>query len=69
MVSDNSIFRGQRDRTRIDVNDPVDVEYVHHQFPWLSHAEIKEIIKKHGPDRDAVQSALESARSSSREQE
>lgn len=55
----NEIFRGQRDRSRIDINNPVDVEYVHHQFPWISHNEIKEVIKKYGPDRDAVQSVLE----------
>jgi len=57
----NRIFQGQRDRSRIDANDPIDVNYVHHQFPWLSHKQIKEIIKKHGPDRDTVQSVLERA--------
>lgn len=59
VMTDNKVFRGQKDRTRIDVNDPIDVEYVHHQFPWLSDREIKDIIKKHGPDRDAVQVVLE----------
>ena len=58
-MSESSIFKGQRDRRVIDVNDPIDVEYVHHQFPWLSHKEIREVIKKHGPDRDAVQTVLE----------
>ena len=46
------------------MNDPVDVEYVHHQFPWLSHEQIKEAIEKHGPDRDAVQAVLEQSGSS-----
>jgi hypothetical protein len=63
-MTENKIFRGQRDPNRIDVNNPVDVEYVHHQFPWLSHKQIKEIIQKHGPDRDAVQAVLERAGSS-----
>lgn len=63
-MADNSVFRGQKDRSRIDVNDPIDVEYVHHQFPWLSHQQIKEIIRRHGPDRDAVQAVLERAGSS-----
>ena len=58
-MTGNNIIRGQRDRRRIDVNDPTDVEYVHYQFPWLSHKEIKEIIKKHGPDRHAVEAVLE----------
>ena len=57
----DKVFRGQRDRSRIKVNDPIDVEYVHHQFPWLTQKQIKEIIRKHGPDRDAVQAVLERA--------
>jgi hypothetical protein len=58
-MTQNKIFKGQRDRSRIDVNDPIDVEYVHHQFPWLSYDEIKDAIKKHGPDREAVQAVLQ----------
>lgn len=58
-MTESKIYKGQRDRTKIDVNDPVDVEYVHHQFPWLSHRQIKEVIQKHGPDRETVQSVLE----------
>jgi hypothetical protein len=60
-MPDNKVLRGQRDRNRIDVNDRAEVEYVHYQFPWLSHQEIKDAIKKHGPDRDAVLSFLERA--------
>jgi len=63
-MTDNKVFRGQKDRTRIDVNDPIDVEYIHYQFPWLSRSEIKEFIKKYGPDRDAVNAALERVGSS-----
>lgn len=58
-MATSNIFKGQRDRREIDVNDPIDVNYVHHQFPWLSHKEIKEVIKKHGPDRETVESILE----------
>lgn len=58
-MAENKVFRGQRDRSRIDVNDPIDVEYVHHQFPWLSHQQIKDTIMKHGPDRETVVSILE----------
>ena len=61
---ENKTFKGQRDPHLIDVNNPIDVEYVHHQFPWLSHSKIKEVIQKHGPDRDAVQSVLEKVGSS-----
>jgi hypothetical protein len=58
-MAESKIFKGHRDPHIIDVNDPVDVEYVRHQFPWLSHKEIRDAIKEHGPDRDAVQAALE----------
>ncbi len=63
-MTGNSVFRDQKDLSRIDVNNPAQVEYVHHQFPWLPHEQIKEAIKKHGPDRDAVQAYLERMRSS-----
>ncbi len=59
VMSESKIFKGQRDRRIIDVNDPVDVQYVHHQFPWLSHKQIREVIEEHGPDRETVQSVLE----------
>lgn len=69
-MAESKVFKGQRDRSVIDINDPIDVEYVHHQFPWLSHKEIREIIKKHGPDREAVEAVLEkSGRSSRRDEE
>ena len=60
-MAGNKEFKGQRDRSRIDVNDPFEVEYAHYQFPWLTHEQIKEVIKKHGPDRDTVQTVLQKA--------
>ena len=66
-MTENKIFRGQRDRSRIDVDNPIDVGYLHHQFPWLSHRQIREVIKEHGPDREAVQAMLERAGSSRKE--
>ena len=67
-MAESSIFKGQRDRSRIDINDPIDVEYIHHQFPWVSHKVIREVIRQHGPDRDAVQNALERYSDSGREE-
>jgi len=63
-MTDNRVIRGRKDLSRIDVNDPVDVEYIHHQFPWLSRQQILQAIKKHGPDREAVLAFLERAGSS-----
>jgi hypothetical protein len=58
-MPESKVLKGQRDRRVIDINDPIDVEYVHHQFPWLSREQIRDVIKKHGPDRESVQAALE----------
>lgn len=59
-MAERKTIRGVKDRSMIDVNDPIEVEYVHHQFPWISSKEIREVIKQHGPDRDAVEAALDS---------
>lgn len=61
-MSANRIFQ-QRDLTVIDANDPAQVKYMHYQFPWLSHDQIKKVIREHGPDRDAVHAYLERMRS------
>jgi hypothetical protein len=58
-MADNKDFRGERDRSRIDANDPNEVEYVHRQFPSLSHQEVRDAIVSNGPDRDAVMASLE----------
>ena len=59
MTETKTLGGHHKDRNRIDVNDTIDVEYIHHQFPWLSHNDIKEVIEKHGPDRSAVLTVLE----------
>ncbi|MDB5278602.1 MAG: hypothetical protein JWR61_3557 [Ferruginibacter sp.] len=43
-----------RDDTKIDINDASEVEYVHQQFPNMSHQQIVEAIKTKGPSRQAV---------------
>ena len=58
-MAERRTMHGVKDRSMIDVNDPIEVEYVHHQFPWISNKEIREVIKQHGPDRDAVEAALD----------
>jgi len=60
-MTESKSFKAIRDRRVIDINDPLDVGYVHHQFPWLSHREIVEAIKKYGPDRHRVETELEGA--------
>jgi len=51
---------GQRDRSRVDVNDPKlqvdmndpnEVEYLRRRFPGKTHTQIAEAIKLAGPSR------------------
>ncbi len=51
--------RAAVDRSRIEIDDPHEVDYLGYQFPWLSREEILEAIKRHGPDRDRVLTFLE----------
>ena len=53
-MSDNKNIMDQRDSKKIDLNDPSEVEYVHQQFPYLKHEQIREAIKAKGPSREAV---------------
>lgn len=53
-MSDNKTNVGPQDRTRIDANDPAEVEYVHRQFPHLKHEQVLEAIKSKGPIREDV---------------
>jgi len=53
-MSDSKQNVGVQDRIRIDANDPSEVEYVHQQFPWFKHEQIKKAIKEKGPFREDV---------------
>ena len=50
-MSDNKFQRDNRDRSRVDANDVSEVEYVHRQFPELSHQEVLQAIQTQGPMR------------------
>jgi len=39
----------RRDRSVIDANDKFGVEYLHLQYPWYTHQQIKEVIQTAGP--------------------
>ena len=50
-MSDNKFQWDNRDRSRVDANDVSEVEYVHRQFPKLSHQEVLQAIQTQGPMR------------------
>lgn len=58
-MADNKQSVGTQDRIRIDANDKSEVEYVHQQFPSLSHQEVLDAIKEKGPYRDDVMKFLQ----------
>jgi hypothetical protein len=55
---DNKKMTDQRDRSKIDINDASEVEFVHQQFPNLQHSQIVEAIKEKGPNRENVMNYL-----------
>ena len=59
-MSDNKDQRDGRDRSKVDANDTSEVEYVHQQFPNLSHEEVLEAIRSKGPSREAIMAYLKS---------
>jgi hypothetical protein len=53
-MADDKTNVGKQDDIRVDANDPSEVEYLHRQFPHLSHQEVKEAIEKAGPLRGDI---------------
>ena len=53
-MSDNKQSQDGRDRSRVDINDPSEVEYLHQQYPQLQHQQVVDAIKAHGPSREAI---------------
>ncbi len=39
----------KKSRNIIDANNKFEVEYLHLQYPWYTHQQIKEVIKTAGP--------------------
>ena len=50
-MADNKSNTGLQDRIRVDANDPSEIEYLHSQYPALTHAQIKDAVKAAGPLR------------------
>lgn len=59
-MADNKQKEDKRDRNKIDINDSGEVEYVHKQFPNLSHSDVVEAIRRKGPNREDVMKYLKS---------
>jgi hypothetical protein len=54
LMADNKSITDKRDSSKIDSNDPGEVEYVHSLFPDLEHQNIVDAIEAAGPEREKV---------------
>ena len=57
-MSDDRSKVGRQDRDRVNINEDYEVEDLHQKFPGKTHEEIKQAIKTHGPNREAIERAL-----------
>ncbi len=57
-MSDQKNNTGAQDRKRVDSNDPSEVEYLHSQFPHLTHQQVSDAVKSKGPMRDDIEKYL-----------
>lgn len=53
-MSDNKNKQDGRDAAQVDSQSASEVEYVHQQFPSLSHQEVVAAIEAAGPYREAI---------------
>jgi hypothetical protein len=58
-MADNKDIRDGRDCSKIDINDPAEVKYLHQQYPHLSYEEVLDQVRRWGPSREAVKEKLD----------
>jgi len=58
-MPDNKMNVSQQDKIRIDASDPSEVEYVHRQFPHLTHQQVLDAVREKGPMREDVMKFLQ----------
>ena len=55
---DNKDKQDGRDRSKVDINDRSEVEYLHQQWKQFTHEEIVHAIKQYGPNRKDIEAHL-----------
>ncbi|MBG9377195.1 DUF3606 domain-containing protein [Panacibacter sp. DH6] len=58
-MSDNKEQTNQQDRIRVDANDSSEVEYLHQQYPSLTHRQVLDAIRAAGPLRKDIVAYLD----------
>jgi Protein of unknown function (DUF3606) len=58
-MADDKSKRGERDRNRISLGEPYEIEYFRRKHPHLTHEEAVAIIQDEGGDRQKADAAAE----------
>lgn len=58
-MADNKSKKGKQDRSKVNSKEAYEVEYLHSQYPNLSHQAIYAAVRKAGPGRAAIKKYLQ----------
>ncbi len=54
-MADNKNVNDGRDRSKVDSKDPSEVEWLHQQYPSLTHQQVLDAIHAAGPLRNKIE--------------
>lgn len=57
-MADDKMKRDGRDRSRVSSSEAYEVEYLHQQYPRLSHQQVYAAVRKAGPNRKKIEEYL-----------
>jgi hypothetical protein len=57
-MADDKNKTGRQDRDRVNANEGYEVEQVHQKYPHLTHQQVKDAIRQHGPSREKIEAYL-----------
>ena len=56
---DNKKTQDGRDRSKVNSKEAYEVEYLHQQYPKLSHQQVYAAVRKAGPSRAKIETYLQ----------
>jgi hypothetical protein len=56
---DNKNKTGKADRNKVNSKEPYEVEYLHRQYPDLSHQQVAGAVRAAGPERKDIVAYLQ----------
>jgi Protein of unknown function (DUF3606) len=59
-MSDNKHLKDQRDRSKVNSEEPYEVEDLHQKYKHLTHQTVADAVKQYGPDRKKIETYLDS---------